>query len=255
ATFALNELFAFGIPKLDIALIAQAAENEFVGVKCGLMDQFASVFGREGQLIKLDCADFSHEYIPFANADVELVLFDTQVKHSLASSAYNERREQCEYGVSLIQKHHPEVRSLRDATRWHLNRYVKPVDRVVYDRCRYVLAEFQRVHDACNALKGGDLEAFGKQLFASHNGLHRLYDVSCPELEILVEAARNNPAVLGARRMGGGFGGCTINLVRAVEVQGVIHTVTKVYREKTGMDAEVYRATISAGTRVLTIAD
>src|SRR5690606_28351474 len=125
--FALNELFDLDISRLDIALAAQAAENEFVGVKCGLMDQFASVFGQEQRLIKLDCADFSYEYIPFNNSELRIVLFDTQVKHSLASSAYNERREQCEHGVALIQQHHPNVKSLRDATAEQLDEYVKPL--------------------------------------------------------------------------------------------------------------------------------
>src|SRR5690606_26825640 len=248
---ALNELFAFGISKLDIALLAQAAENEFVGVKCGLMDQFASVFGQEQHLIKLDCSDFSYEYIPFTNIDVELVLFDTQVKHSLASSAYNERREQCEYGVSLIKKHHPEVHSLRDATPSQLERYVKPADQVIYDRCRYVLAEFQRVRDACNALKDGDQNALGKLLFASHDGLQRQYAVSCPELDILVDSAANDAAVLGARMMGGGFGGCTINLVQPDQVEGVIDRVSESYRTRTGKAVQVYRTKIADGTHVL----
>src|SRR5690606_22355261 len=139
-----------------------AAENEFVGVKCGLMDQFASVFGQEQRLIKLDCQDFSHEYIPFNNPDLRIVLFDTQVKHSLASSAYNERREQCERGVALINQHHPEVKSLRDATPEHLERYVKPVDAVVYNRCSYVVSEIQRLQDGCDDLKRDDFRAFGK---------------------------------------------------------------------------------------------
>jgi len=249
---ALNELFAFGISKLDIALLAQAAENEFVGVKCGLMDQFASVFGREQHLIKVDCSDFSYEYVPFPNMNVELVLFDTQVKHSLASSAYNERREQCEYGVSLIKKHHSEVHSLRDATPSQLERYVRPADQVVYDRCRYVLAEFQRVHNACDALQQGNLDLLGSLLFASHEGLQRQYEVSCPELDVLVDSVMNETDVLGARMMGGGFGGCTINLVRPGQVQQVIGRVSEIYQAKTGKTLQVYRTRIASGTHILT---
>ncbi|SEK40438.1 galactokinase [Parapedobacter koreensis] len=250
--FALNELFALGIQRLDIALIGQAAENEFVGVKCGLMDQFASVFGQEQRLIKLDCADFSYEYIPFNNPDLRIVLFDTQVKHSLASSAYNERREQCEYGVSLIQKHHPEVKSLRDATFEQLNLYVKPVDEVVYNRCLYVVSEIQRLQDGCEDLKRNDFTSFGKRMFETHDGLQHHYEVSCDELDILVDLVRDNDAVLGARMMGGGFGGCTINLVKADQVQEVIAVVTHAYAAKTGKTAQVYVANISAGTNVIT---
>ena len=246
--FALSELFNLGIARLDLALTAQAAENEFVGVKCGLMDQFASVFGQEQRLIKLDCADFSHEYIPFNNPGLRIVLFDTQVKHSLASSAYNERREQCEYGASLIQKHHPEVSSLRDATDEQLTQYVKPVDEVVYNRCSYVVSEIARLQAGCEDLKKDDFESFGKRMFATHDGLQHLYEVSCDELDILVDLVRDDPAVLGARMMGGGFGGCTINLVKADEVDRVVTEVTQAYTEKTNRKTQAYIANISAGT-------
>ncbi len=251
--FALNELFGFGIARLDLALIAQAAENEFVGVKCGLMDQFASVFGQEQRLIKLDCADFSHEYIPFNNPNLRIVLFDTQVKHSLASSAYNERREQCEYGVSLIQKHHPAVKSLRDATIEQLDHYVKPVDAVVYKRCLYVVSEIKRLQDGCEDLKRDDFASFGRRMFETHDGLQHLYEVSCRELDILVDLVRYHDAVLGARMMGGGFGGCTINLVWADQVNQVIDEVSKAYTERTNRKAEAYIANISAGTSRIAI--
>ncbi|MGK6352665.1 galactokinase [Parapedobacter sp. DT-150] len=250
--FALSELFGLNIQRLDIALAAQAAENEFVGVKCGLMDQFASVFGQEQRLIKLDCADYSYEYIPFDNPDLRIVLFDTQVKHSLASSAYNERREQCEYGVSLIQAHHPEVKSLRDATPEQLDRYVKPVDELVYNRCYYVVSEIQRLQEGCKDLKRNDFASFGKRMFETHDGLQHLYEVSCDELDTLVDLVRGNEAVLGARMMGGGFGGCTINLVKADRVDEVVEEVAGAYNEQTGKTAQVYVASISAGTAVMT---
>jgi len=249
--FALNELFGLGIERLDIALIGQAAENDFVGVKCGLMDQFASVFGRDQRLIKLDCRDFTYEYIPFTNADLRIVLFDTQVKHSLASSAYNERREQCERGVALIREHIPAVESLRDATLEQLERYVKPVDPIVYNRCRYVVSEIQRLQDACEDLRRDDFSGFGKRMFETHDGLQHLYEVSCAELDVLVDAVRDNGAVLGARMMGGGFGGCTINLVQADRVPEVIDSVREIYKEKTGRQLEAYIANISAGTSVI----
>src|SRR5690606_14718399 len=249
--FALNELLGLGISRLDIALTAQAAENEFVGVKCGLMDQFASVFGQEQRLIKLDCADFSYEYIPFNNPDLRIVLFDTQVKHSLASSAYNERREQCEHGVALIQQHHPNVKSLRDATAEQLDEYVKPLDATVYNRCHYVVSEIKRLQDGCEDLKNNDFAAFGKRMFETHDGLQHLYEVSCEELDVLVDLVRGNDAVLGARMMGGGFGGCTINLVKGDRVQHVVDTVTAAYNERTGLTAQAYIAKISTGTNVI----
>ena len=250
--FALNELFGLGMSRLDLARIAQAAENEFVGVKCGLMDQFASMFGREQQLIKLDCSDFSYEYIPFNSHDLRIVLFDTRVKHSLASSAYNERREQCEQGVALVQRHHPEVKSLRDVTRQQLETYVKPVDETVYGRCRYVVSEIARLRDGCDDLKKGDFLSFGRKMFETHEGLKHLYEVSCDELDILVGLVADDDAVLGARMMGGGFGGCTINLVKADQVQRVADAVTAAYSKKTGQSALVYVADISAGTDVIT---
>lgn len=249
--FALNELFDLGIHRLDIAPTAQAAENEFVGVKCGLMDQFASVFGQEQRLIKLDCADFSYEYIPFNSPDLCIVLFDTQVKHSLASSAYNERREQCERGVAWIQQRHPQVKSLRDATIRQLDEYVKPMDAIVYNRCHYVVAEIKRLQDGCDDLKNNDFAAFGKRMFETHDGLQHLYEVSCSELDTLVDLVRNDDAVLGARMMGGGFGGCTINLVKKDQVQTVVNTVIAAYKEKTGRTAQAYIANISAGTSII----
>lgn len=249
--FALNELFDLDISRLDIALAAQAAENEFVGVKCGLMDQFASVFGKEQQLIKLDCADFSYDYIPFNNPDLCIVLFDTQVKHSLASSAYNERRKQCERGVALIQQHHQHVKSLRDVTIEQLDEYVKPVDATVYNRCHYVVSEIKRLQDGCEDLKNDDFNAFGQRMFETHDGLQHLYEVSCDELDVLVELVRDNDAVLGARMMGGGFGGCTINLVKIDQVQNLVDTVIGAYNEKTGRTAQAYIANISGGTNVI----
>src|SRR5690606_27099469 len=148
--------------------------------------------------------------------------------------AYNERREQCERGVALVQRHHPNVKSLRDVTLAQLDAYVKPVDTTVYNRCHYVVAEIQRLQDACEDLKRDDFTAFGKRMFETHDGLQHLYEVSCVELDILVDLVRHNDAVLGARMMGGGFGGCTINLVKVDQVQNVIDAVTNAYNKKTG---------------------
>lgn len=252
--FALSQLFELNIGRLDIALLSQAAENQFVGVNCGLMDQFASVFGKEQHLIKLDCADYSYEYIPFNTKDIKILLLDTQVKHSLASSAYNERREQCETGVRLIAQYHPEVKSLRDATEQMLLQYVKPVDELVYNRCTYVVSEIERLQLACEDLKHDDFISFGKRMFQTHDGLQHLYEVSCPELDSLVALARNNPDILGARMMGGGFGGCTINLVQADRAEEVAEKIKQAYKEQTGTDIPYYIAEINSGTSVVNLA-
>lgn len=250
-THGISRLFHLNIQKLDIALLSQAAENQFVGVNCGLMDQFASVFGKSGNLIKLDCSDYSYEYIPFNASNIKLLLLDSQVKHSLASSAYNERREQCEQGVALVAKHRSGISSLRDITEKELQDYVLPVDPLVYKRCSYVIAEINRVRDACAALKEDDFITFGKKMYQSHEGLTRSYEVSCKELDLLVELVKNEPAVYGARMMGGGFGGCTINLVEADQVDRVGSDVANAYEKKTGIQPNIYVAEISSGTSVI----
>jgi len=248
SAFALNELFRLRLEKLDIALFSQAAENQFVGVNCGLMDQFASVFGKEQHLIKLDCSDYSYEYIPFTATDIKILLLDTQVKHSLASSAYNERREQCEEGVRLIHQHHSEVNSLREATEEMLLTHVKPVAPLVYNRCTYVVAEINRLLMACEDLKRNDFDSFGKRMFETHDGLQYLYEVSCQELDLMVDLVRNKPDILGARMMGGGFGGCTINLVKADQAEKIAQEVIAAYKQRTGIDALYYIAEINKGT-------
>jgi galactokinase len=251
--FGLNQLFNLGYDKMSLAKLSQKAENEFVGVKCGLMDQFASTFGRKKQLIKLDCDSLEYEYIPFLTDNISVVLFDTQVKHSLASSAYNERREQCEAGVALIQRQHPQVKSLRDATEEQLQNYVKPVDELIYQRCTYVVAEIKRLQDACEDLKNNDFSSFGQRMFQTHDGLSKLYEVSCKELDVLVEFVKNRPEVLGARMMGGGFGGCTINLVKTDQVADLINETTAHYKQVLNLDLQVYVAQIEDGTGLVSI--
>ena len=220
--YSLNELFGLGLETLTMVKLAQRSENEFVGVKCGIMDQFASMFGRKQQVIRLDCQSLEYEYVPFNTDGIRIVLFDTRVKHSLASSEYNTRRHQCETGVKLIQAHHPEVHSLRDATPEMLDRYVAPADAVLYKRCRYVVEENARLLAACEDLRKGDIASFGQKMFVTHEGLSNLYEVSCPELDFLVNQVKDHPAVLGARMMGGGFGGCTINLVKEDAIEELV---------------------------------
>jgi galactokinase len=236
---------------LDLVRLAQAAENEFVGVKCGIMDQFASTFGKKNQLIRLDCRSLEHAYIPFKADNIQIVLFDTRVKHSLASSAYNERRAQCEQGVKWIQEAHPEVNSLRDANEEMLLKYVKPKNQKIYERCTFIIAEIQRLLDACNDLENNDLQRFGKRMFETHSGLKDLYEVSCDELDLLVDLVKDNPNVVGARMMGGGFGGCTINLVKTEAVDDLIAQVSASYHAKTGSEMLNYIIKIEDGISII----
>ncbi|WP_210463547.1 galactokinase [Rufibacter roseolus] len=246
--YALNHLFGFGLGKMDLVKMAQKAEHEYAGVMCGIMDQFASMFGKRNHVIRLDCRSLEYEYFPFDMRDYRLVLCDTQVKHSLASSEYNTRRQECEAGVTILQKHYPQVNSLRDVTLEMLESQKDEFDAVVYRRCTYVVQENLRVEQACLDLERGDLEAFGQKMFASHQGLQHDYEVSCPELDFLAQVARGCEGVLGARMMGGGFGGCTINLVRLSGLEKFTETVEKAYLQQFNRSLPIYIARIVDGT-------
>jgi galactokinase len=249
--FALNELFSLNIGKKDLAFIAQKAEHEFAKVLCGIMDQFASVFGKKDHVIRLDCQSLEYEYVPLRMEGFRIVLLNTNVKHSLGSSEYNTRRQQCESGVALVKAHHPEVNSLRDVSLAQLDRYVAPVDPLVYRRCKYVVEENERLLSGCEDLKAGNVEALGKKMFLSHEGLSREYEVSCAELDFLVDAVRNHPGVLGARMMGGGFGGCTINLVKEEAIEELIREVAASYSKMMGKELTPYIASIEDGTSII----
>jgi galactokinase len=249
--FALNDQLGTGFNRTVLAQIGQKAEHEFAFVNCGIMDQFASVFGKKEHLIRLDCRSLEYVYVPFHTKDIKILLFDTRVKHSLADSAYNERREQCEKGVSIIGKFHPEVKSLRDASQEMLDTFVKAVDETVYRRCTYVVSEIKRLLNGCEDLEKDDLISFGKRMFETHAGLKDLYEVSCAELDLLVVLVKDNPDVLGARMMGGGFGGCTINLVRSEAAESLIKKVSDVYLSKTGTEMLVYEVGIEEGTGLI----
>ena len=244
--FGLNELFAFGIDKMTMVKMAQKAEHEFAGVMCGIMDQFASMMGKKGHVIKLDCRSLDYEYVPFDFDGIDIVLFDSKVKHSLASTEYNTRRQECEAGVSLIKQQYPHIKNLRDVT-IEMVEQVLPGTFKVYDRCKFVVEEIARLQAACEDLKAGSLEAFGQKMYATHEGLSKLYEVSCPELDFLAEAAKSEPAILGARMMGGGFGGCTINLVKHDEVDGVIERMTGLFEKQYGIKPGVYKSVIDDG--------
>ncbi len=246
--FALNEVFGLGLDRLKMVPLAQKAEHVFAGVNCGIMDQFASMFGKKDHVIKLDCRSLDYEYVPFKLDGYKIVLFNTNVKHNLASSEYNTRRKQCERGVSLVRDAHPGVKSLRDVSMQMLKDHVEPVDPLVYQRCKYVVQENERLLEACEDLKRGDIKALGKKMYHTHHGLSYYYDVSCKELDFLVEYVKKIPAVAGARMMGGGFGGCTINLVQEDAIEKLIQGISLAYEEAMGLPLTAYIASIEDGT-------
>jgi galactokinase len=250
--FALNELLALGLDRVTLARLAQAAEHEFVGVRCGIMDQFVNLFGATGHALKLDCRSLAYELVPFAFADVRIVLCDTGVKHALAASEYNLRRQQCEAGVKELRRSRAAIRSLRDVEPDLLEAHREALDPVVYRRCRFVLEENARLLAGCADLARGDLAAFGGRMQGSHAGLRDDYEVSCPELDALTEIARPLPGVLGARMMGGGFGGCTINLVQADAVGSFASVIEREYRRRCGRETRVFVTRIAGGTAVVT---
>ena len=250
--FALNELFDLNIDKFELAKIGQSTEHNYCGVNCGIMDQFASVFGKKGHLIRLDCRSLEYKYFPFdpEAAGYKLVLLDSVVKHELASSAYNKRRQSCENVVAAIKRNHPEVEFLRDATMDMLNEVKADVSAEDYMRAEYVIEEIQRVLDVCDALEKGDYETVGEKMYGTHHGMSKLYEVSCEELDFLNDIAKEC-GVTGSRVMGGGFGGCTINLVKADKYDAFVAKAFAEYTKKFGHKPKLYNVVISDGARRL----
>ncbi len=249
--FSLNELFHLGVPKLEMVRMAQWSEHNYVGVMCGIMDQFASMMSESGKAFVLDCRSLSYEHFSLELGNYSLVLCDTLVKHSLAGSEYNTRRIECEEGVRIIQNRYPEVKSLRDVNIEMLNTCKPEFRGRTLDRCRYVVEENQRVIQAAQDLAAGDLKAFGKKMYLSHEGLSRQYEVSCEELDFLVEKAKEFDGVLGSRMMGGGFGGCTINIVKKAGIDAFIGTLGNAYTSRFGRPMDHYIVSLSSGTSLI----
>lgn len=245
---ALNEIFNLNIDRFELARIGQSTEHNYCGVKCGIMDQFASVFGKKGHLMRLNCATMEFEYFPFNPEGYKVVLLDTVVKHELASSAYNKRRESCENACAHIKARHPEVNFLSDATMAMLEEVKSEISEEDYKRAVYVIGEKQRVLDVCDALEKGDYETVGDRMFGTHYGMSKEYEVSCEELDFLNDVAKKC-GVTGSRVMGGGFGGCTINLVKEELYDGFIATAKKEYLAKFNREPKVYDVVISDGAR------
>ncbi len=246
--FALNEIFKCGLSRLELAKIAQYSEHEFVGVNCGLMDQYASLFGKNDSAILLDCKNFTHEYLPFQFEGVEILLIDTKVKHSLASSAYNERRASCEEGVRVLQQHYPHIHLLRDADIKSLEGVKSFLSEDTFIKCRFIINEIDRAKRAAKFLKANDLKNFGQLMYETHWGLSKEYKVSCTESDLLVTMASESPAdVFGARQMGGGFGGCTINLIKTEAVEDFSKKVRKKYVATFKKEPDFYLINLSDG--------
>ncbi len=250
--YAVDTLFKNGFDKFSLAQIGQSTEHNYCGVNCGIMDQFASCFGKAGCLIRLNCKTLEYKYFPFNPEEhgYRLVLVDSCVKHELASSAYNDRRASCERAAAAIAKNHPEVEFLSDANRLWLEDVRAEISEEDYLRAEYVIGELQRVLDVCDALEREDYITVGEMMYQTHFGLSRLYEVSCEELDFLNALARRE-GVTGSRVMGGGFGGCTINLVKKELYDEFISVAKKEFAAKFGHEPKVYDVVISDGARQL----
>ena len=246
----LNSLFNLGLTKEQIVYLSQAAENNFVGSNCGIMDQYASVMSRKGNLIMLDCLTLEVNYIPADFGTCKVLLINTKVSHSLADGEYNTRRKECETALEIIIQHYKDVKTLRDVDEEMLNRVRKDLSKKQYNRVLYVLQENHRVLRAAEFMKAGDLKEFGKLMFQSHAGLSDLYEVSCPELDFLVDFVKNNPSIYGARMMGGGFGGCTINIIEADKIEKFGHEVSDAYYKEFGIKPDLITVVPDEGTIV-----
>ena len=246
--FGINELFKFGYSRKELALLCQRAEHNFPGVMCGIMDQYANMFGKKDHVILLDTRSVEHQYFPLQLEGYEIVLINTKVHHSLASSEYNVRRKQCEEGLGILKKE-KGINSFRDIkSEEELLPFKDKMTGKVYDRCKYVVEEIIRTQAAAKLLQQNNLIEFGKLMFKTHEGLSKLYEVSCKELDFLVEKAKENKDVIGSRMMGGGFGGCTINIIKKESVKGFLSNSTTAYQKKFKIDAEVIEVEVGDGT-------
>jgi len=248
--FGLNELYQCGFDKKELVLIGQKTEHNYCGVNCGIMDQFASVFGKEGHLIRLDCSTMEYEYVPFAPKGYKVVLVDSVTKHELVDSPYNKRRQSCERAAAAIAVNHPQVKLLGDANMQMLEEVKGKISEEDYMRATYAIQENERLINTCEALKKGDYETVGKNVYATHYGMSKLYEVSTVELDFLNDVAKEC-GVTGSRIMGGGFGGCTINLVPEDKYDHFIETAIAKFKAKFGKEPKIYPVKISDGARRL----
>ena len=249
--FGLNELFQLDLSKEQMVSVSQKAEQNFVGVACGIMDQYASMFGEKDHAILLDCQHLEAEFIPTQSDEYRWVLLNTQVAHSLIHSPYNQRKEECKTGVEVLRKSFEGIASLRQANTDHLKVLEDAELGSAYQRCSYVVEENDRVLKAKEALRSMDWEQLGTLLYASHEGLQHKYEVSCPELDFLVDQTKSRKDVLGGRMMGGGFGGCTLNLVSSSSVDSFISEMKQLYQDHFNIELAAYQVSIVDGTQLM----
>lgn len=248
--YGINHILDTNFTDFQLAIMSQKAEHEYAGVMCGIMDQYASIFGKENNVFRLDCRSYEHSYFPFSMEEHVIVLCDTQVKHELASSEYNLRRQQCEKGVAILNKVDSSIKALRDIDLTKLKKYEELFDSITFKRCSYVVNENERVLEACEALVNEDYRLFGNLMYNSHKGLADDYEVSCDELDVLVDLTKDLDYVIGSRMMGGGFGGCTINLVLRSKLNIFEEIITSMYNKKTGKKIIVFPVNISNGVNI-----
>ena len=248
--FGLNELFVLGLSKIMLVELSQRAEHSYVGTQCGIMDQFASVMSEEGKILLLDCQSLEYQRIPINIHPYKILMLNTKVSHNLASSEYNTRKQECEEGVSILKKRNPQINSLRDVTREMLEVSKEAMNQIVYNRCSFIIDENKRVLEMAEAFRQNNLETVGSLLYEAHHGISKLYEVSCPESDFLVEFAKMNPSILGARQTGGGFGGCTLNIIHKDALEDFITTASKAYYEKFNIRLEAFEVAPSGGTSI-----
>lgn len=246
--FALNEIFQFELSRVDIALMAQKAEHTFPRVMCGIMDQYANMMGKRDNVILLDCLTLEHTYLPLELQEYSLVLINSKVEHALTGGEYNQRREQCREGFEILSAHMPDIKTFREVKPADVEKLKDKMSEVVFNRCLFVTQETERTQKAATLLKNHELEAFGQLMFDTHEGLSKLYEVSLPELDFLVDKAKAHPGIIGSRLMGGGFGGCTINLIKKEGWNDIVDKIVKEYKQKLNIDAEVYEVAVGDGT-------
>ncbi|MGB5237415.1 MAG: galactokinase [Flavobacteriaceae bacterium] len=250
-SFGLNELFNLGLSKIEMVKLCQQADHNYVGIMSGIMDQFASMMSKKGQVILLDCRSLDHEYIPLDLGDYTFLLLNSGVSHELANSEYNTRQQECQKGIKLIRQKHPEVASLRDVSLEMLETQKSRLPSTVYRRCQFVIQENVRVLAAVDALKKGDLPSLGTLMYATHQGLRHDYEVSCMELDFLVDFTKDHKEVLGARIMGGGFGGCCINLIRSGYVAEFTAKIAGAYKKEFNIELDAFQAVPYHGVSIV----
>lgn len=249
--FALNKLFNLNFDLLELIKISQDAENNFVGVNCGIMDQFVAIMGKKNHFVKLDCRTLEFEYFPFKTDNYQLLLCNSNVKHNLVDSEYNDRRQECEKGVKILGSCLKNITKLRDVSSEELESYKADFPISTYEKCSYVIEENSRLIEACKQLNNNSLSRVGKLMYETHEGLKNKYKVSCSELDFLVNFTKQYDEISGSRMMGGGFGGCTINLIKKDFKKDFIQLISKVYKEKFNIEAEFYNINIVDGTRII----